>query len=750
MEEENLFYQLYRKLVPDFAPLTWGYRLTNIAKALRRLYFIIIIQLLGFAAFFLAPQGQDMMYVAIVNSDLLHGIFANAFIIYWSLQCYLGTRFILSFNDFTISDKQLETIAKKEIDKGRIIEQQREQWQKDFKAQYINHFIAIETQLPKYFYFIPILIIFLSFIKAYISYKAFRADENIMHWFVIGAVPFLGIAVYVLLNAISKRWVKVYNQLQDKKPKIFKTSITKEDIRIVKVHKLKDFSELKPRERRAYYISLIISIISIIVFAIIHIKFMQGLGAISLIAFGFACWIVVSYFMSYLDIKYLLPVKLSLFTLAICFSFIDNDHPINITEKNSADYNRINVAGYFDKWFESKMTASDGRNFTINNIVYSDTNKFPVVMVAAEGGASRSGYWTAKVLARIHDSLQLQHIDFNNHIFSYSSVSGGSLGVGVYYGLSQHNVKGSYEIYVDSFFKEDMLAPIAGRLMFPEIFHVFSPYIFKEFDRVTALEDTWNYVWNNIAANDNYFHNGFLSNTFNVDCKKPVWCINSTWAERGTRAIVSNIKIDTLSFIHSIDVFDSAQVDIPYATAISVSARFPFISPAGNVLRYEKSIGHLVDGGYYENKGALTTYDIVRTLNNKSKYKNCISLCIILISNDGEYSAPVPITTLNEAVEPIISLYKVRSGHTQYAEDILRSLNSTERMYHHYLFNDTLCKPIETSGFKIDLGLNGQVVPLNWNISKMAKDKMNDYLLKDSANIIQRKKLIKHLQTKIK
>lgn len=388
-------------------------------------------------------------------------------------------------------------------------------------------------------------------------------------------------------------------------------------------------------------------------------------------------------------------------------------------------------------------------------------------MIAAEGGASRSGFWVAKVLARIHDTLKKSNIDFNNQIFSFSSVSGGSLGTGVYYALMQNDSllpdSINYETYVDSFFKEDMLAPIAGRLIFPEIAHVFMPFTITQFDRVTALEQTWNYVWNTTACNNNYFNAGFLENTFDTSGKKPVWCINSTWTEYGNRAIVSNVKVETHSFINATDVLDSAGTDLPYATGISVSARFPFISPAGHVLRNDSSIGHLVDGGYYENKGALTTYDMVRSINNKSEYKDKIAITIILITNDGEYKEvdtiqktlfkskyykPETLRAINELYEPIASLYNVRSGHTQYAEDILLSLNTDSVAYHQYLFNDTSCKPISTRSYKIDLGLDGKTVPLNWNISKLAEQKINLYLDTCEKNKIHIEGLLKQLKRK--
>ena len=52
----------------------------------------------------------------------------------------------------------------------------------------------------------------------------------------------------------------------------------------------------------------------------------------------------------------------------------------------------------------------------------------PLVLVATAGGASRAAYWTAEVLGK----LEADHPGFHKQIFAISSVSGGSLGAGVY------------------------------------------------------------------------------------------------------------------------------------------------------------------------------------------------------------------------------------------------------------------------------------------------------------------------------
>ena len=53
----------------------------------------------------------------------------------------------------------------------------------------------------------------------------------------------------------------------------------------------------------------------------------------------------------------------------------------------------------------------------------SSADPIPLIIVATVGGASRAGYWTAKVLGEIQDARR----DFHKFVFAISGVSGGSL-----------------------------------------------------------------------------------------------------------------------------------------------------------------------------------------------------------------------------------------------------------------------------------------------------------------------------------
>jgi hypothetical protein len=73
------------------------------------------------------------------------------------------------------------------------------------------------------------------------------------------------------------------------------------------------------------------------------------------------------------------------------------------------------------------------------------------------------------------------------------------------------------------------------------------------------------------------------------------------------------------------------RVDAPLSAVAHNSARFPLVSPAGNLRDAQGRItARLVDGGYFENFGAITAYDLADVL----RYDFDLFPFVILITND--------------------------------------------------------------------------------------------------------------------
>jgi hypothetical protein len=85
--------------------------------------------------------------------------------------------------------------------------------------------------------------------------------------------------------------------------------------------------------------------------------------------------------------------------------------------------------------------------------------------------------------------------------------------------------------------------------------------------------------------------------------------LNGTSVETGKRIIASNLRINN-DFTDSTDASDALDGVLRVSTAVHMSARFTYVSPAGGL----RSGDHVVDGGYFENSGAATADDIFWTI----------------------------------------------------------------------------------------------------------------------------------------
>jgi WD40 repeat protein len=92
---------------------------------------------------------------------------------------------------------------------------------------------------------------------------------------------------------------------------------------------------------------------------------------------------------------------------------------------------------------------------------------------------------------------------------------------------------------------------------------------------------------------------------------------------------------------------DCLRCDVALSTASTLSARFPIVSPHGNIRNGRSLVDRVVDGGYYENFGALTALELadqLRLLNLDPR--------IILINNEPAASGMSCITRDSQIALP--------------------------------------------------------------------------------------------------
>jgi hypothetical protein len=137
------------------------------------------------------------------------------------------------------------------------------------------------------------------------------------------------------------------------------------------------------------------------------------------------------------------------------------------------------------------------------------------------------------------------------------------------------------------------------------------------------------------------------------------------------------------------------QLGFSLASAAHNSARFPIVSPAGNILAdgKKKSLGRVVDGGYFDNYGALTAFDLADTL----RWDFDLHPFVLLITNDPadnpNQKAPSEIKAgLRQfgslVAAPVDTVLAARSGHGSTAVKFLRGLVDPQ------MYQDKSCEAV--------------------------------------------------------
>ena len=343
-------------------------------------------------------------------------------------------------------------------------------------------------------------------------------------------------------------------------------------------------------------------------------------------------------------------------------------------------HERPNVETAAKAWYAQAKTAFAQAHH--GKVDQSD--RVPMVIVATAGGGIRAAYWTATVLERIKSDLGPDGL--RPYLFAISGVSGGSVGATAFdAALADSDETGCGEKCVSTkFLSEDFLAPALASGIFKDGPASFLPDLWQD-DRGAALEQGFEH------ASQGSLKRPFLS-LFPYVGQAPHWrpilLLNATHEESGKRIITSHVLIERNVFVDALDGLNVLESDVRASTAAHNSARFSYISPAGNLGRrhqhraeHSKSWtltdlnswkeagkrwlmdwnGAVIDGGYFENYGALTALELARaaeaTLSKEatmskeatlSKEDPDVKLVILMISSDPDLAKAHTLVRIDE------------------------------------------------------------------------------------------------------
>jgi hypothetical protein len=256
----------------------------------------------------------------------------------------------------------------------------------------------------------------------------------------------------------------------------------------------------------------------------------------------------------------------------------------------------------------------------------------PLVMVATAGGASRAAFWTSQVLGEI--AAREPH--FAERLFMISGVSGGSLGALTFRSLVEADRratpdgKGSPLLPnaakdARKIIEQDFLGPTFAAGLYVDLPANGLTILSRSWapnDRGVAIEKAWEAAWAKSAAGSDGkldWGQGFVA-TFGGSRPWPLLALNGTSVEKGKRIVTSNVKLGASGGVNHYDTFDIIKADIPASTAVTMSARFPVISPTGALRDCNgKAWTRVTDGGLFENFGALTLDEALRYLTLRAR-----------------------------------------------------------------------------------------------------------------------------------
>lgn len=395
---------------------------------------------------------------------------------------------------------------------------------------------------------------------------------------------------------------------------------------------------------RTLLILFLILEIAFFVLSTVRPTWFMGFGAGAMVLLVLSLWVPFGSVLVYAGIRMRVPILTLLLVLAFLVSpLADHNHIVRTvpTQKAILDA-RPTAEQKLTEWY-SRVSKS-----------YPAGAEIPVFVVATEGGGIRAAYWTAAVLNSIQDTTPL----FRRNLFAVSSVSGGSLGTLVFTALLSSNAPaGSLHQSGSTMLGKDFLTPTLAAMSQSDLVQRFLPFGFP--DRERALETAWEEGYRSTLSAPTFA--GGVLDLYAKHPDLPSVFINGTMVETGDRIITSNCRIrpapepaapepaaqqptpqqpsPLLVFRNAYDGFEQLGSDIPLSSGSGMSARFTYVSPAGRIPGPDGLLGHVVDGGYFENSGAVTAAEVVLLINTMSQ-RNGWNLKPVVILIDFENCSP--------------------------------------------------------------------------------------------------------------
>ncbi|HEY8504658.1 MAG TPA: patatin-like phospholipase family protein, partial [Gemmataceae bacterium] len=346
---------------------------------------------------------------------------------------------------------------------------------------------------------------------------------------------------------------------------------------------------------------------------------------------------------------------------------------------------------------------------------YRAGEKKPLVVIAVSGGGMQAGAWVLALLQRLEYEFARMEppVEFPYHVRLITGASGGMYGAAYYVvrlpapggklgPARMAAMRGHYAQLT-----EDCLTPLVRQMAFRDLMGFFSPWSYRR-DRGQALENAWK---RNLRTDEEKANNrpSPIGLTFDDLHEREVagWCPSLVFTpmcvEGGRRLLISNLRLQLVAsndgnlisektypsgepmrtFSHDayefFRLFPRARDRFEVATAVRMSATFPYISPAVSLPTVPRR--RVVDAGYYDNYGVSLAGAWLFSGAHQEWLEKNVSKVLLIQIRSGPYererlTAGLPAdrsTRLSRGVEeltsPLEGLFNARVSSSSFRND---------------------------------------------------------------------------------
>ncbi|WP_126969551.1 patatin-like phospholipase family protein [Gynurincola endophyticus] len=418
-------------------------------------------------------------------------------------------------------------------------------------------------------------------------------------------------------------------------------------------YRVLNFFGIQNKFAASFFIFNVIGIAVFLIYAVCvaDIQAVQTLGPLTFLLLAIAIIIGVINFIIFCSIKIGFNIYVFIFIIALLFGQSENHYVRTI----AANQNELPAQKRLSEHIESFLQQFD------ENGDY----EIPMYFVLANGGASRAGWWTGGVLAYLQETSQFDsEQSFYQHMFAISSASGGSVGAASFlYKAKSKTADEPLFHSVRKVFEADLLSPGLSYFLSFDLGRYLLPISFTSIDRNIKLEQAFD---QSMQLKDKHLPIQYLftNDAYNY---APIFAFNVTRMQDGSPALVTNLAYGYNRFNNREDILHIMSPDstLTISSAAFLSARFPYISPAGRINAKNKTVHYYVDGGYFDNSGAGfiqellgETKAIIDQNEKYKKYRNRIQFKILHIKNAprGGVKLEKTLPMVNDFLSPLITV----------------------------------------------------------------------------------------------